>query len=225
MVCSISLVFTLLSTVRIRRVVRDGASAAKLLLRILFDSSCEEPDQLAVDPAETKGHTETLRVPDSSPTAGQGRRSGSFTRDSGSHRDCLWGQPRNDSLILPRDLFCKGQLTRPHGNPGSRRPSSNSSAPPASRVTPCIHCANLGLISTQLAGPQGPYVGHPRRMTDVQATCSHEGQVCPTPGRAQAAESGPRSPGGPHPHDGLQTGAIGPWPASPPPRRCSVRTL
>lgn len=29
---------------------RDGASAAKLVLRVLFDSSCEEPDQLAVDP-------------------------------------------------------------------------------------------------------------------------------------------------------------------------------
>lgn len=30
--------------------VHDSALAAKLLLRILFDSSCEEPDQLAVDP-------------------------------------------------------------------------------------------------------------------------------------------------------------------------------
>ena len=48
-------------------------SAAGLLLGAFFDSSCEEPDQLAVDPAETEGHTET-------PNPGPGVRQTSVTR-------------------------------------------------------------------------------------------------------------------------------------------------
>lgn len=44
------MVFTLPGTRESGQVVPDGASAEKFLLRILFDSSCEQPDQLAVDP-------------------------------------------------------------------------------------------------------------------------------------------------------------------------------
>lgn len=149
------------------------------MLRLLFDSSCKEPDQLAVDPAETKDHLETLQAP--------GSRLRGWSRAEVGLTTVVFGSIPTMTDSHSRET-CKGPLTRPRGNPGSRRPTSNSSTPLSSGVTPGIHCANLSLISTQLTGPWGPYTGHSQRTTDLQATSSHEGQVCPTPGKAQGAE-------------------------------------